>query len=548
MTEEASRLRELLEISRAIASTTDYDECLHLVVQKACALVNAEVCLLLVAEPGRPAVLGACVGLPPDDVRHLQVVLDERLNATLRERLGLGPERALVAVPMILRGDVRGTLVVVKRADPGSERAVFEQDEGLLSALADQAALVLGHKAHLEELEGALAAAHRERQAREETLAALSAERRWLRAVIEHSPTAVLLVEGTPGARVTANVRAEELFGRKIAHEAGTRQYSRQICAPDGTPLADARTPATEALRGDVVRRELAIRRADGTLVPVLASAGAIPDEHGGMLGAVVLYEDISAIKKLERMREEWTSVVAHDLRQPVHAISMRAQLLERDAGKSAPKVHQAIEHILKSAKNLSRMIDDLLDSSLLEAQRLVLVRSPHDVSSLLAEAIERSTAALAGHPVTLHVPGDLPLVDVDSGRIEQVLMNLLGNAARYGAVDRPIEVCAERRGDGVEISVRNDGAPIDPAVTPHLFERFRRGSKGEGLGLGLYISRGIVEGHGGKIWVESTPEGRTTFQFTLPTRASGAIEDSRSRAAPSERRRSRRPRASRSP
>jgi PAS domain S-box-containing protein len=533
MTDEARRLRELLEINRAIAITTNYDECLHLVVQNACALVSAEACLLLVAEPGGPAMLGACVGLPPDDVRDLQVALDERLTATLRERLGLGPERMLVAVPMILRGDVRGTLVVVQRAESGSEQALSKQDVALLSALADQAAIVLGHKAQLEELEGALAAAQRERRAREETLAALSAERRWLRAVIEHSPTAVLLVEGTSGARVTANVRAEELFGRNIAHEAGTSQYASQLCAPDGTPLPHARIPSMEALRGQGVRRELAIRRADGTLVPVLASAGAIPDEHGGMLGAVVVYEDISTLKDLQRIREEWTSVVAHDLRQPVHAISLRARLLDRDVGKSAPKVQQAIEHILKSAKNLSRMIDDLLDSSLLEAQRLVLVREPHDVSSLLAEAIERSTAAIAGHAVTLNVPEDVPPVDVDSGRIEQVLMNLLGNAARYGAADRPIEIRAERRGHGVEISVTNYGAPIDPAIAPHLFERFRRGSKGEGLGLGLYITKGIVEGHDGKIWVESTPEGRTTFHFTLPTRASDALAESSARLGP---------------
>jgi PAS domain S-box-containing protein len=530
MTEEATRLRELLAINRLIASTTDYDECLHLVVQKARALVSAEGCLLLVAEPGRAAVLGACVGLPPERVRDLHAVLDERLDATLRERLALGPARALTAVPMILRGDVRGILVVVQCA----ERPLSSEDEGLLSALADQAALLLGEKARLEELEGALAAAHRERRAREETLSALDKERRWLRAVIEHSPIPVLLIEGSGGARVTANVRTEELFGRPIAHEAGTTQYAGQICAPDGTPLPRERIPATEALRGNAVRSELAIRRPDGTLVPVLVSAGPIPDERGDMLGAVVLYEDLTAIKELERMREEWTSVVAHDLRQPVHAIALRAQLLEQDPGKNAAKVQHAIAHILKATQNLSRMIDDLLDSSLLEAQRLVLVRRPHDVSVLLREAIDRSTPAIAGHLVTLNVTPDLPPVEVDFGRIEQVLMNLLGNAARYGAGDRAIEVVAEGRADGVEISVRNFGPRIDPEIAPHLFERFRRGSKGEGLGLGLYISKGIVEGHGGKIWVESTAEGRTTFHFTLPARVSAALESSAAPRTPS--------------
>lgn len=502
MTEEARHLRDLLEISRAIASTTDYDECLRLVVVKACALVDAEACLLLLAEPGKPAALAASVGLPVDAARDLGVILDERFQVSLRERLGLSRDRAIVAVPMIVRGDVRGILAVIARAGPLTTAAT-EQDEELLSALADQAALALGHRAHLEELERALSA--------------LSAERRWLRAVIEHSPTAVLLVEGTTGDRVTANARADELFGRKITETAGVQQYAGQICTPDGTPLAYETTPAQEALRGEVVRRELAIRRADGRLVPVLASACAIPDEEGRALGVVVLYDDITAIKELQRLREEWTSIVAHDLRQPVQSISMRAQLLEREAGEKTPQVHAATEHILKAVRALSRMIGDLLDSSLLEAQRLVLSCKPHDLSSLVSEVAGRSAASMAGHRISLQLAGDLPQVNVDAGRIEQVLSNLLGNAVRYGSSDSPIEVSVQRRADFVEIGVRNRGLPIDPAIAPHLFERFRRGSRGEGLGLGLYISKGIVEAHGGRIWVESTPEGRTTFHFTLP-------------------------------
>lgn len=524
MSIEADRLRELLVINRAITSSTSYEEVLELVVQKACAFTKADACMLLLAEPGAPASIAASVGVLAAKGEDLQIVLDERLNARLRERFGLSPDDGIIAVPMVVRGDVRGSLVVVGRHTAESALDVEEraEEEFLLSALADQAAIALGHTAHLRELEAALEAADREHRAREEVLTALSAERSWLRAVIEHSPIAVLLVEGTSGERVTVNAAAEELFGRRILPEAGFMQYAAQICRPDGTPVPLAEVPAIQAVGGEPVRRELAIRNTDGTLVPVLASAAAIRDARSGILGAVVLYQDISALKDLERMREEWTSVVAHDLRQPVNTISLRAHLLARQISGVDPRMRCALDHILTCAQQLDRMIGDLLDSSVLETQRLVLTRSPTEVSSILADTIDRCAAVTAGHAVELLVADDLPWVDIDSGRIEQVLTNLLTNAAKYGAPDTPIEVRAERSGDAIEVTVRNYGPGLESATLGTVFERFQRGQttkgpKVEGLGLGLYISKGLIEAHGGKIWVESVPGETTTFHFTLP-------------------------------
>jgi GAF domain-containing protein len=139
----AHRLRELPAINRAIAETLDYDAVLSRVVDKACALTGGRASLLLLADPGAPATVVASVGVPPEVTRDFHAVLDERLGAALRDRLALGPEDAILAVPMIERGRVRGVLAAIlprETARAGDAARPMEEHEELLSALADQAA------------------------------------------------------------------------------------------------------------------------------------------------------------------------------------------------------------------------------------------------------------------------------------------------------------------------------------------------------------------------------------------------------------------------
>jgi len=277
--------------------------------------------------------------------------------------------------------------------------------------------------------------------------------------------------------------------------------------------------PSVVALGGAIVARELVVRRPDGELVPVFASGAPIRDRHGKLLGATVLYEDITSLKQFQRQREEWTSVVAHDLRQPVTSISLRAQLLADWEGTGAEQINKHGAHILASVQTLDRMIRDLLDVSLIEAHHLTLTRRPCAVAPML-EAIVARSPVTKRHKVLL-AAAVLPTVDVDPGRIEQIVANLLSNADKYGTPDAAIDVVAEPRGDEVEITVKNRGPGMSTAAMTSLFGRFRRGqtagAKGEGVGLGLYMCKGLVEAHGGRIWVESIPEEMTAFHFTVP-------------------------------
>lgn len=356
---------------------------------------------------------------------------------------------------------------------------------------------------------------------REEALRELAGERRWLLTLIERSPVAFILVEGE-GENVVFNRRAQELIAGGEG-KATLEEMKHATCYPDGSPMPLDRIPSRRALRGEwVIAEEVALCRKDGTVIPALVSAGPIEDEAGNRLGAVVVIEDIRPLKELERMREEWTSVVAHDLRQPVTVISTQAQMLARKLGEENPELSSKVEHILSSSKQMNRMIGDLLDFSRIEARRLTLDRQQVQLPGLVRAVAERMADELRGHEVIVEAPAGLPLLSADPLRLEQVLTNLLSNAVKYGKPDAPVRVSVEASPGEMAVSVINEGKGIAPEELPQIFARFHRArgareSKVAGLGLGLYITRGIIEAHGGRITAASEPGRLTTFRFTLP-------------------------------
>jgi PAS domain S-box-containing protein len=350
-------------------------------------------------------------------------------------------------------------------------------------------------------------------------LLALAEERSWLRTVIERSPVGILLFEGRDAPRLLANRRAEELLGRAVpAPRPGL------LLRPDRSPVEPEEFPSSRALAGGTVNaEEFVLVRPDGGELPILASAAPIRDAVGDVVGAVVTIEDITPLKELARLRDEWTSVVAHDLRQPVTTVSAYGALLARHPD---PTVRTRAGHVLAAARRLDRMIADLLDVSRLEAHRMSLDLQPVELAGLLRDVAERTAVEHGAGRFAIDVPAALPPVRADPARLEQVLSNLLSNAVKYGFADTPIRLSARADGDRVEIAVENRGPGIAPADLPRLFQRFQRGrrvARVTGIGLGLYIARGIVEAHGGQIRAESVPGETTVFRFTLPIAAAPA-------------------------
>lgn len=349
-------------------------------------------------------------------------------------------------------------------------------------------------------------------------------ERRWLSSVIEQIPEPVLMAE-TDTRTIRGNGAALALYPGDIGSlDDFGRPVPLDLRTPAGEPIPWRQGPLARALLDGrtTVAVELAIRRPDGTLMPVLASAVPVIGTGSPHAGAVAIFQDISALKKLESVREIWTGIVAHDLRQPISVIALAAEDLADALGENAsPDDWKVLERLRRSAQRLDRMVEDLLDVSQIEAGRLTVTPKRVPLVPLVEETVARIAPVVRGHDVRVEVRGPSPVVDVDPGRLEQILSNLVTNAAKYGEAGAPIHLMVAPGASTVRISVVNRGPAIAPDELPRLFERFYRTASAShgaatGHGLGLFIVKGLVEAHGGRIEAESAG-GETRMHLTLP-------------------------------
>lgn len=238
--------------------------------------------------------------------------------------------------------------------------------------------------------------------------------------------------------------------------------------------------------------------------------------------------------RELERRREEFISVVAHDLRSPLNSIHLSTELLEARLhqldGADRQRAADLLRNIRTGTGGLERMIRDLLDASRVETNMLALETCDVDVRALVSGIVERAGRATAGHAVALVLPEAATEIHVDAMRIEQVLANLLSNAAKYSTPNSEIIVEAIERPDVVELAVTNHGSGLSPEDAARVFSRFYRSKHHarhvDGLGLGLYIAEGIVNAHGGRMWVDSEVGRYASFRFTVPRARAQAIQE----------------------
>jgi CheY-like chemotaxis protein len=228
----------------------------------------------------------------------------------------------------------------------------------------------------------------------------------------------------------------------------------------------------------------------------------------------------IERLEEAVRSRDTVLSVVAHDLRNPLGVISIAANtLLQRLPG---PSARRPVERIIRSAQRADRMVRDLLAISAIETGQLSLDVKPVNTADLIFAAVEsqQNMAAEASIIVGTDLSPEIPPICADEERLLEVLENLMGNALKFTNQRGTITVGAGRRDDKVVIWVKDSGAGIAPEQMPHIFDRFWQAKKKErrGMGLGLSISKAIVEAHGGEIWAESTLGEGTTVHFTVPT------------------------------
>ncbi len=227
--------------------------------------------------------------------------------------------------------------------------------------------------------------------------------------------------------------------------------------------------------------------------------------------------------RQATRTRDEMLAIVAHDLRNPLNTISMGAQMLEELVADGSVERRQ-IQVIQRSVKRMNELIQDLLDIKRIESGRLAVEPRPENLPAIVHEALEilRPLAAARDLSLSAHISDALPTVLADPARVQQLISNLVGNAIKFTPRGGSITVSAEPDAREVRVIIEDTGQGIPAENLPHVFGHFWQANKADrrGIGLGLAIAKGIVDAHGGRIWVKSREGEGSAFFFTLPAAA----------------------------
>jgi PAS domain S-box-containing protein len=459
-------------------------------------------------------------------VALLEVVLVVVLQ--LQSAFGPGVGLALVVMPLALVGLALAVLIAADRhilrpleamakgayrmagGDPARLPARHHELGVLIGAVAELRTRVGEESRETAEATGRLRAAHAE-----------------LLAIVNTVPAALVILHNDGRVRLQ-NRAADHLIGAPPDGAVPTGELWGHLIIRDkaGKPLKPSELAPIRALEGiETVGEEVELQRPEGRRAAILIGAATLRDYSGNITGAVAAFQDITRLRELDRMKDDFVAIVSHELRTPLTAIRGALQLLlaENDSVPD-PDNRNLVSIALTSCERLVRIINDILDISKIEAGQLQLRIGSIKVVPFVARAVDdvRSVADEAGVRIAIAVADGLSPIRGDDDRMTQALVNLLSNAIKFAPRDSTITVSGKAKGDQIAISVADEGRGIAPEDLNRLFAKFQQLDDPEtrrsgGTGLGLTITKAIVEEHGGTISVESTVGRGTTFTMVLP-------------------------------
>jgi two-component system phosphate regulon sensor histidine kinase PhoR len=386
-----------------------------------------------------------------------------------------------------------------------------------------------------------------------------------LQLILDELPISIYLVRGHDARLVLANKAASAIWGANwptnLPMEDFLRQNSIRIFGTDGRELPSAQFATLRAVQNhETVRHhQEVIRHPDGSTLPVLVNTVALDAKVFDILphdvhdvhdvqgtktatstepAAIVVHQDVTALKDSERLKDEFIGIAAHELRTPLAILKGFSQtLIVQTARGKGPKLvewqTEALQSIDQATSRLVELIDDLLDVTRLQARRLEFYMEPNDIVALTRRVLTRQQITTEQHTLSLTTPFEYLVVQIDPRRIEQVLSNLINNAIKYSPKGGPITVTinVDPTHQMALITIRDVGIGIPEEQQAHVFGRFVRADNARahgigGTGLGLYLSRELVERHWGHIWFESIEEQGSTFSITLPLVSETLVED----------------------
>jgi len=333
-----------------------------------------------------------------------------------------------------------------------------------------------------------------------------------------------VLIADSSGEIILANPLARKLlsFAEHRSLSVSDDWARLTMLGLDGKSLPATDRPLLRALRGEsFVGEEVCVDIPDRGEFRLSFTSGVVRDDNGEVTLAILIFRDVTEVRRLEQQREEYLSLISHDLRTPLTVIRGRAEWLAHLARRDgqAQFVSEA-DAIVRNSQRMEAMLEDLLDTSRFEAGRAVLRQRRLDLGELVQRVVNDVIPREMGNRIYLRVAPSLPSVFADPERLERVSINLLTNALKFSPKLAPVDVAVEAVDSDVVVRVTDHGVGIAPEDQSKVFERYFQtatGARREGHGLGLYLSRLIVEASGGRIGVTSEVGKGSTFQFSVP-------------------------------
>jgi signal transduction histidine kinase/CheY-like chemotaxis protein len=356
-----------------------------------------------------------------------------------------------------------------------------------------------------------------------------------LAVILEAMDDGVLLID--PGGKIVRNNTAcfrlvqiehsadwQTVFLRATIAE---RNLLMRTTDPSGHPLSAEAWPANRLLRGETFTgsqaQEYRITGMAGQQRLLSVSGVPLYDAQGQVQGGIEVLHDLTARYEQEQERAQMLNVVAHELRSPLTSLKMGIELNLRRLARGTPVEPNQLQSNAQAVERMERLVNDLLNAARAETVQVGLQRAPTDLTALCKQ-VANEQMRTSGRKIDLDMPEEPVIAEVDRGRIGQVVENLLSNALKYSPTEATVALQLRQEGGDALIAVQDSGPGIPADVQPRLFERFYRapGAKvlhgtGVGLGVGLYLSKQLVERHGGTISVASEVGHGTIFTVRLP-------------------------------
>ncbi len=528
--QEVASTTQVAAVPTTITTSTELERTLASLVRQTALILQAQKCLIVLHDPEtnefvpqKPALrisdeqlkafkLKATEGVGGEVFRTRKPILIDDATSdprTVKENVALLGIKSLACVPLIVKK--RDETQRVLEEQPIGVMYVFNkrgklpftpEDARLLKLLADNAAAIISNaKAFIE----------------------VSEEKKELEATLESMLAGVIFVRKN-GRIAVMNETARAIFGIKEEKLVG-KQYTDVIKETRIVEMIDKAIKTGEEQKEEV--SFIVQLHGQPTEKFYQVQTAPVRGENGeGMVGAVAIFNDITEIRTLERMKTAFVSTVSHELRTPLTSIKgFISTLLSDTEGFFDNEARMEFYTIIdQECDRLTRLISDLLNVSRIESGRALQVNwKRFDVLELAEKVVEVQRSYTEKHTLIVDVQGDIPKIMADPDKVDQILTNLVNNAIKYSPEGGEIRVKISMDDENtVHFVVSDQGLGIPPEHIDKVFDRFHRidtadTRKAGGTGIGLYLVKHLVEAHGGKIWVESEVGKGSDFHFTLP-------------------------------